>query len=235
MYEVTLRLEHDCPYTAFSKRYPSVLVQHWCSMERDVLQFHRADDVDAGDLRRGMKQLGRALGSKFTRVVSATPGSTIVVQKHLYSSMDSNVNSFIERFDCMEVQPTVYKEGYEWYRVLAFRQSDLLKLFRALSRTMDLHVTSRRTIPDRSVGDTMMVSVNSLLGGLTKKQLGSLLAALDHGYYNVPRRVTTAEISSHAGSPRTTFEGHLRKAEGKVLRAMVPYLELSLHGHEPED
>jgi hypothetical protein len=182
-----------------------------------------------------MRQLEKALDSKFTRMVSGSPNTTIVVQKHQYSSMKSNVNAFIERCDCMEVQPTVYKEGYEWYRILAFRNTDLLRLFRALSRNADFQITSRRTVPDRSVGDTMMVSVDTLLGGLTEKQLKSLLTALRHGYYNVPRHVTTSEVSRLIGSPRTTFEGHLRKAEGKVLRAMIPYLELSLQGHAPAD
>jgi len=27
-------------------------------------------------------------------------------------------------------------------------------------------------------------------------------------------------------APRTTYETHLRKAEGKVLRALLPYIEL---------
>src|SRR5271156_133213 len=124
MHEVTLKLEHNCPYTAFSKRFPEVLVQHWCSIERDVLLFHRTRETDADDLRRGMRQLEADLGSKFTRVVSANPSSTVVVQKHLYTSMKSNVNMSIERCDCLEVQPTVYRQGYEWYRILAFRQSD---------------------------------------------------------------------------------------------------------------
>jgi hypothetical protein len=42
----------------------------------------------------------------------------------------------------------------------------------------------------------------------------------------VPKRVTTDEIAERLGVPRTTYEEHLRKAEGKVLRAVAPYLEL---------
>ena len=54
-----------------------------------------------------------------------------------------------------------------------------------------------------------------------------LVFALENGYYQVPKKVTTEEIASKLKLPRTTYEEHLRKAEGKVLRSMAPYISLS--------
>jgi predicted DNA binding protein len=197
-------------------------------MQSDVLEFSRIRELDSLLLRREMAKLQRSLGSKFVRIISVNSDLKIVIQRHDYSSMKSNVNFFIEKYNCMEVQPTVYREGFEWYRILAFDEKDLLELFKALSRTADINVISRSVLQDRSISDTLTISLKSLFGNLTEKQLKSLLSALRLGYYNSPRMIRTSDISKKLNTPRTTFETHLRKAEGKVLRGLIPYLELTL-------
>lgn len=95
----------------------------------------------------------------------------------------------------MEVQPTVYRDGFEWYRILAFDGSDILRLFRALPKTADINVVSRGVLSDRSLKDTMTISMRNLFGNITEKQLRSLLTPLRLGYYNSPRLIRTSEIS----------------------------------------
>jgi hypothetical protein len=41
-----------------------------------------------------------------------------------------------------------------------------------------------------------------------------------------PGRIRTTDIARKQGLPRTTFEDRLRRAEGKVLHAVAPYLVL---------
>jgi len=225
LYEVRFKLEHDYPYTRFTKSNPSVEVQHWCSRESDVLEFTHPD-LGQAEVDARLRALEKDLGSKHTRRVRVAGSRTLVVQKHSYTSMGQNVNAVIEEHNCMEVQPTVYKEGYEWYRVLAFRHPDLIRLFGALSRWADIQVVSKERLSERGARDTTTVSMRSLLGGLTQKQMHALLVALSAGYYDFPRRTRTEDIAKLMRSPRTTYETHLRKAEGKVLRALLPYIEL---------
>jgi predicted DNA binding protein len=228
LYEAKIRLEHNCPYTRFSKNLPDVVVQHWCSMQTDVLEFSQTANIDPSLLRKEMLRLQTSLGSKFVRNLSIDSDMKIVIQKHEYKSMKPNVNFFIEKYNCMEVQPTVYRDGFEWYRILAFEESDILGLFRALSSTADINVISRGILSDRSVRDTLTISMRDLFGNLTERQLRSLLTAIRLGYYNSPRLIKTSDISTKLNTPRTTFETHLRKAEGKVLRGLIPYMELLL-------
>ncbi|MGA8856301.1 MAG: helix-turn-helix domain-containing protein [Candidatus Bathyarchaeia archaeon] len=61
---------------------------------------------------------------------------------------------------------------------------------------------------------------------LTDKQTNSFLAALEYGYYQVPKKMTAEEIANKNKVPRTTYEEHLRKAESKILRAMAPYVRM---------
>ena len=225
LFEVRFKLEHDCPYTRFSKANPQVEVQHWCSRESDVLEFTHPG-LSHDELEPRLRDLEQDLDSRYVRKVRIGGSRTLVVQKHSYTSMRQNINVAIEEHNCMEVQPTVYKEGFEWYRVLAFSHSDLIRLFGALSRWADVEVVSKERFSERSARDTTTISMRSLLGGLTKKQLDALTVALSAGYYDSPRRTRTSDIAKQMRAPRTTYETHLRKAEGKVLRALLPYMEL---------
>jgi len=225
LFEVRFRLEHDCPYTRFSKANPEIEVQHWCSRESDVLEFTHPR-LSQSEIGSRLGRLEKELGSRFVRRLDISKERSLVVQKHNYTSMKQNVNAVIEEHNCMEVQPTLYRDGYEWYRVLAFSHGDLTRLFGALSRWAEVEVVSKERLSEGSARDTTTVSMRSLLGGLTQKQLNALLVALSTGYYDTPRRTRTLDISRRMNVPRTTYETHLRKAEGKVLRALLPYVEL---------
>jgi predicted DNA binding protein len=230
LFEVRFRVEHDCPYTRFSKALPQVVVQHWCSRESDVLEFALPEGLNQSNLEGELLRLQKGLGARFVRKVIPERNRRLIVQKHNYSSMKQNVNSLIEDNNCMEVQPTVYKDGYEWYRVLAFDHQDLTRLFGQLSRWADVEVVSKERLSDRSARDTTTVSMRNLLGGLTQKQMAALVVAISAGYYESPRKVRTEDISARMKTPRTTYETHLRKAEGKVLRSLFPYVELMAAG-----
>ena len=231
LFEVRIRVEHECPYTRFSKALPKVVVQHWCSRESDVLEFEFPAGVGKPAIESELRLLEKGLGSKFVREVVPEQNRRLVVQKHNYSSMKQNVNALIEAHNCMEVQPTVYRDGYEWYRILAFDHRDLTKLFGELSRWADVEVVSKEKLSDRSARDTTTVSMRNLLGGLTQKQLAALLVAISAGYYESPRKIRTVDISGRVKIPRTTYETHLRKAEGKVLRSLLPYVEMMAGTH----
>jgi predicted DNA binding protein len=56
---------------------------------------------------------------------------------------------------------------------------------------------------------------------LTDRQLEAVAAAVETGYYAVPRRGTITEISDELGCASGTASEHLRKAEQKVMESLV--------------
>jgi predicted DNA binding protein len=126
----------------------------------------------------------------------------------------------------------IYTDGWEWYRVMAFSEQDIRKLFRELEKHCKVEVTSRKSISGESIHDNLLVSTGSLLSGLTKKQASALVAALDNGYFNLPRSATAIQIAQRLGIPRTSFVDHLRKAQSKVIRAIGPYVRLKSAGSQ---
>jgi predicted DNA binding protein len=121
----------------------------------------------------------------------------------------------------------VYTGGWEWYRVMALSEKDIKKLFRDLERNRcSVEITSRNSISEESVHSSLLIQAGSLLSGLTEKQTRALIAALDNGYYNLPRNASAIEIASGLGVPRTSFVDHLRKSQNKLIRTTGTYERL---------
>jgi len=224
-YEVAFKLQHDCPYNAFSTKYPSVVISHWCNWSRDVLEIAYRD-LGNQAIIKSIRELISQLGTKVIRRSQAMSNLQVVLQHCACDKLPPPTLPVIERRNCLEIQPVVYTAGWEWYRVVAFSERDLRSLFKDLDRHCKVEITSKRAISDESVRETFPVSTATLLGKLTSRQLQALVVALDSGYYDIPRTATAGEIAQKLRVPRTSYVDHLRKGENKVLQGIGPYLRL---------
>ncbi len=229
VYEIAFKLQHDCPYTDLSRNLPEITFAHWCNHEKDVIEISCEDEDLATfeDLQRDLRSLERSLSVKIVRKSFGILSGKIVTESCHCNRIRKGVSPIIEKHNCLEMAPIVYKGGWEWYRMLAFKQSDIKSLFDELDGFTNLQIISRRKIAETSVKESLVLSPGSFLGQLTKKQAFSLITALSLGYYEVPKKVTTDEIAKSVDLPRTTFEEHLRKAESKVMKSVAPLLELT--------
>jgi predicted DNA binding protein len=75
----------------------------------------------------------------------------------------------------------------------------------------------------------LTLTANALFSDLTEKQISALLTAYKNGYYRLPRKADIKEIAFKEQVPRTTFQEHLKKAETKLVAALVPYIQLFNH------
>ena len=157
---------------------------------------------------------------KILRKTFSNTNAQLVVQKCGCVNIPVAVTPILEKHNCLELQPSVYKGGWEWYRMLSFSEKDVLSMFAELSKNCLVEILSRRAVDAGSVMETFLISTSALFGVLTDKQLHALTLAIENGYYRVPKKVTTQEIAKLMGQPRTTYEEHLRKAESKVLRSV---------------
>ena len=224
-YEVDLKLRHDCPYATFSSEHPTAVLSHWCNWSRDVLEI--ADPAAGIDrLAPAIRRLLRA--TRATPIRSSRVGEhfRMILQHCACDALPPPTLPTIEQRNCLNLQPMVYTKGWEFYRVVAFSDRDLQSLFRDLRKNCEVELIARRTVPEEAIHDRLMVSTGTLLSGLTDRQARALVIALDHGYYNFPRRASSVEIAERLGTPRTSFVDHLRKAQNKVIQAVGPYLRM---------
>jgi hypothetical protein len=60
-----------------------------------------------------------------------------------------------------------------------------------------------------------------LLSKLSMKQRQALLTAFALGYYDVPRRISSDDLSRHLNVDKSTVVEHLRKAEKKLIDSII--------------
>jgi len=68
------------------------------------------------------------------------------------------------------------------------------------------------------------ISITKLLPELTKKQKHALEIAINNGYYDYPKKINMETLAKMMGVSYSTYQAHLKKAEGKILPSV--YKEL---------
>jgi hypothetical protein len=142
------------------------------------------------------------------------------------SKISPNVADVIQRNSCLDIPPETNYGGWEEYKVIGFRESDYKRMFQKLSQLGPVQILEKRVHPEKSLRDTFAISMSSIFSELTDKQVNSIDAALEYGYYQIPKKTTTEEIVLKQHTPRTTFDEHLRKAESKILQSIAPYVRM---------
>lgn len=225
--EATFRLQHDCQFNDLSRQHPDLVMSSWCNNEMDVLEITAGSPAELEALTNDLKSMERKLKTRILRKSNSSRNVQLVIQHCGCENVPAPVSPVFERNNCLEIQPAVYREGWEYYRLIAFGEKDLHRVFSTLERYCNLEVISKKPVNSASLKGSMLVSTGTLFAGLTRKQVQALIFAVENGYYQVPKRVTTEEIATKLRLPRTTFEEHLRKAEAKVIRSMAPYISVT--------
>lgn len=224
MFELFLRLQHECPYNDLSRKYPEARISQWCNGAADILE------IEANGLET-YEQLQHELSSASTKHSSRIISKTLcqdkfqLVARTCYcGEYGTSATSVIAKHNFMEVPPTVLMGGWEHYRLVGFDDSNMKGLLKSMDRIGTTEVLRKKSLADNVTDDNFLLSLSSLFGQLTEKQLKALVSAIENGYYEIPKRVTAEELAKRQGQPRSTLEEHIRKAESKVVMAMAPYM-----------
>jgi methylated-DNA-[protein]-cysteine S-methyltransferase len=120
------------------------------------------------------------------------------------------------------IPPVRWQGGEARITLLVDDATDLREL---ASRFPEGRLLSKRALSNGSAAREALGSP-LLLPTLSPKQAAALVAAFEAGYYDYPKRVTTEDVSAAIGVARSTFQEHLSRAEGHVVRAMLPLVRM---------
>ena len=177
--ETSLRLQHDCPFNDLSKNNPTLLISSWCNNVKSVLEISADDPILFEGLTKDIKSLEKALKSKVIRKWNSNRNVQIVLLRCGCKNVPTPVGPVFEKHNCLALQPTSLKGGWEYYRIISFSQKEMRKLLVELESFCNVEIISRRAIPSGAVKETMLVSTAALFGGLTGKQVHALVFALE--------------------------------------------------------
>jgi predicted DNA binding protein len=219
LYEASLRVKHECPYREISERHPDLTIREWPLSDCQVLEIS-TEDTPTGQLMEDIDRLGTVLHES-----ADDSGYHVVTQSCLCSLEESIVDRF-EDHNCLYQSPTIYRQGWEHYTVIAFEEADVRALLADLRADRDIELLSKTAIAEKRIPHSMLTPVDRLFDDLTDRQLAALQLALEHGYYEQPRQTSLRDIAGRTSVSKSTYEEHLRKAENKLLTNAGRFLRL---------
>ncbi|MFB6071505.1 MAG: helix-turn-helix domain-containing protein [Halobacterium sp.] len=206
MQQATFRLAGDGAYAAATAD-TDVRMALWCNDHCDLLRVRGADAdsaLAAVDERVGVREKVRE------------GDTTLAVTGACLRAESEGIEDVVAAHGCLLVPPLAYVDGEKRVRVLSLSPSSLTDVYRDLSERYDVTVEDKREVSAPNPGAPGVAGVD-----LTARQDAVLRAAVEDGYYDLPRGTTTAELAGRFGLARSTLEEHLRRAEGKVATAFA--------------
>jgi len=219
LYEASFRVKHECPYREISEHYPDLTIREWYLSDCQVVEI-TAPGSPTDELLDEIDRLGTILH----RSVDDS-GLHVVTQSCLCSLEDSIIDRF-EAYNCLYQPPTIHRQGWEHYTVIAFDEDDVGELLHDLETDRDIDVLSKTAITEQQIPHSMLAPVDQLFEDVTERQLAALRLALESGYYEQPRKTSLRELADQTAVARSTYEEHLRKAENKLLTNAGQFLRL---------
>ena len=223
--EISFRLQHDSPYNNISRKYPTIPISVWCNHDKDILEI-RCDDATLFDkFYDDFVNLCLVIGTPLIRNTFEQENVRVAI-KHCSCYYQGSIMQALSHHNLLYIPPVSHREGWEYYRIIGFDSKDIKDLFREFKRRAVFEILSNKKVTQQSVTDYFTISLGGFFAGLTAKQMGAFLMALDFGYYKVPKRTTLDQIANVNRIPRSTYENHVRKAESKIMQAIGPYIRM---------
>lgn len=142
------------------------------------------------------------------KIVSAGDESNYVYMEEETRSVEAYLQEVLEEFGLILVPPFEFTtEGVRM--VVAGEQGDIQEAVDALPDGLELEIERLGEYRGNGMDDDV----------LTPRQREAVSAAIDVGYYAVPREGSVQDVADRLGCAASTASDHLRRAEATVMRA----------------
>lgn len=219
LYQASFRLRHECPYRDLSGQFPDLTIREWYLSDCQVLEI-TSKSAPSEELLAEIDELGTILHK------SEDESGLHVVTKACLCSVENSIVERFEEYNCLYQPPTVHRDGWEQYSLIAFDEDDIRALHADLEADREIDVVSKTGLEETEIPHSLLTPIDQLFGELTDRQLAALQLALEAGYYEQPRTCSISELAERTTVARATFEEHLRKAENKLLRNAGQFIRL---------
>lgn len=192
------------------------------SQKVEVLEALRCFKCDAQGIAIicRIKLKDRSIGIK--DLAGKGPATNVEV---LYKEKDDSQVVFIEGRPCIPPPP----KNFPPTRLLAARPPEFLDMNRMKAEVIGRNADIKNLLKYASKSNSYKIlgltsldtASESLLSSLTAKQRHALLTAYALGYYDVPRRISSEDLSRHLNADKSTVVEHLRKAERKIIASVI--------------
>jgi len=220
LFEVVFKASHDCPYCNISKRHPRLRMFDWCNREHDVIEIITDKPDEQAEVTDELSKI-KGIVEK-----SSNQQNAHFFVKKCHCKQESSVSKITDELDVLLISPVVYRNGWEYYRIIAFKHKDIKELMQRLKEKGFTCEILRKVDFEGFIASSLTLTADALFSDLTERQMEALLTAYSNGYYNLPRKANVQDIARRKKVSRTTYQEHLKKAENKLVTSLIPYVQL---------
>lgn len=220
LFEVVFRARYENPLGDITRDNPSVKIFQWCNDKHDIMELIMQRKEDYDQVRDAM--------TKAVEIVDEihNGANTHIITQMCSCGGPNTVQGYLGDPSLLLIPPIAFENGWEHLRLIAFKHENVKKLLDKL-REDGFEVEIIRKKPfDGYIASSLTLTTDALFSGLTEKQVHALLTAFAQGYFRYPRGSDLQTIASKENVSRTTFLEHLKKAENKIITALIPHIQL---------
>ena len=225
LFEVALKVSFNSFFLDLTRRFPSASIFIWCNRENDIIEVIVRNPEEYPLV---MKEFHTYPIMGVLDEISDDRRFYVNVNECHCMNRDTIVRH-IGELDILNIFPNMIENGWAYHRLIVFRHKDLEELLRRLENWGWVYKILRKVPFNGFIASSLTLTADALFSGLTERQMTAILTAYRHGYYNLPRDADVQTIATKEKVPRTTFQEHLKKAENKLVAALVPYIQLFNH------
>jgi len=226
LFEVALKVAARNSFLAdITRRFPSVSIFIWCNRENDVFEVVVRNPEDYPLVMDEIR------AHPFMGLIEEISDNRRLYMnvRECHCMKEDTIVRHIGELDVLNIFPNIVENGWAYYRLIVFRHKDLEELLRRFDNWGWVYKILRKIPFDGFIASSLTITADALFSGLTERQMIALLTAHRHGYYNLPRDADVQTIAAKENMSRTTFQEHLKKAENKLVAALVPHMKLFNH------
>jgi len=230
LFEVALKVALPNSFFAdITRRFPSMSMFIWCNRENDVIEVVVRNPEE---YQLVMEEIRACSIMGVIEEISDDRRLYLNVHECHCMKQDTIVRH-IGELDILNIFPNIVENGWVYHRLIVFRHKDLEELLRRFDNWGWVYKILRKVPFDGFIASSLTITADALFSSLTERQMDALVTAHRHGYYNLPRDADVQTIAAKENVPRTTFQEHLKKAENKLVAALVP--QMKLYNHAPSE
>lgn len=109
----------------------------------------------------------------------------------------------------------ISKDGYHIWDLASFDRKELEKVIEFSTKYLDAKIL---VFKQEKITN---ISFTKILPELTDNQKNAMQLAINSGYYDYPKKITLPELAKKMKISYSTFQAHLKKAEGKIFPTVV--------------
>ncbi len=229
--QISLKLKPSWEIVKLTEKHPSVSLMLWCNFNVDFFQLRSKNEAELKPAIVAFLKTRRKIGSVLQKKIDLGSNAAAFIMKCNHPRRDS-VEDIMYKSSCLPLPPFLYQNGWFRLNTICFDEDKITNMISRLGRLGEVKIEDKKKVSLELLRENFLIPTSALVSNLTAKQAEALLVAVEQGYYHVPRRTKFEDISKKVSVPRTTYEEHVRKAEGKVINSVAPYLSLFFGGTE---